>query len=139
MMRPSLVPSVVASLVAMAACHRTPVTSLDPAHSRACADELARERDTSLHIDGPYMSMPQRGDSVVIIVNDHEEWRGVYDPCVRPFPLSRVAVTQPGRAGAVTDTTTSLDIVRGAEAAARFRIATARAVAYVVHTTSHPH
>lgn len=141
-MRRSIATLAPAALVySLAACHHGRHTTLasDPAHSPACIDEIARERDTAIHIDGPYMNLPQRGDSVVIVVNDREEWRGVYDPCAHDFPLRRGTPNGTERAAAATDAVTSLEIVHGRDAATRFGIGTAHAVAYVIRATPRRH
>lgn len=118
---------------ALGACHRAPPTP-DPSTTEDCRAARAREADTRIHIDGPYMSTPHVGDSLIYVVNDREVWRGVYDPC-HPSPGKSAAIDHviPG-----TDSVVSLYYQRGPDVAARYHIGGKGPAAYIIHTAPPP-
>jgi len=122
----------VASMI-VGACHRAPPRP-EAQTAAACLAEQERESDTRIHIDGPYMSTPRLGDSVIYIVNDREVWRGVYDPC-HPSPGRHAALDHSIPA---TDSVVSLFVEHGREAAARYHIGGSRVTAYVIRTAPPP-
>ena len=107
---------------------------------RSLGAEASRSAGTPNSVLCPVRAVELKAcDSVVIVVNDREEWRGVYDPCAHDFPLRRGTPNGTERAAAATDTVTSLEIVHGRDAATRFGIGTAHAVAYVIRATPRRH
>lgn len=124
---------IVASM-SLAACHRAPAPPYEatPAECRAAREY---ENGRVVHIDGPRMNMPQSGDTLVIIVNDREAWRGTYDPC-HPAPGHYAAALD--HVIPATDSVVSFVIEHGAAAAARYHVGGTRVTAYVFRTAPPP-
>lgn len=114
------------------ACHRAPPGAI-PQTGAPCRATQQHD-DGRIHIDGPGMNTPDIGDSLVIVVNDHEAWRGVYDPC-HPSPGRDAALDHVIPA---TDSVISLEFVHGPDVGARFHIGGKRAAAYVIRTAPPP-
>lgn len=133
-MRPGRVGSMLAvATLGVGACHRArPIP--DPRAFDDCRAARAREADTRIHIDGPYMGIPHIGDSLIYVVNDREVWRGVYDPC-HPSPGKTAAIDQviPG-----TDSVVSLQYLRGASVTAKYHIGGRGPSAYIIRTAPPP-
>jgi len=92
------------------ACHRP--SSMDQRASTAPV------RGTTVRIDGPGSFSLHQGDSVVVIVNDREAWRGSYDSTGRFSDLQAVLNhLVPG-----TDSVLSTDVWIGRDVAARYRV-----------------
>jgi len=81
------------------------------------------------------MNMPHLGDTLVIIVNDREAWRGKYDPC-HPSPGRYAAALD--HVIPATDSVVSLFVEHGPEAAARYHVGGTRVTAYVIRTAPPP-
>lgn len=110
----------------LGACHRAPVPA--DVTEPLCAPPAVVDVRTSarLHLDGPGAWLPGLGDSVVLVVDGLERWRGTYETC-RP---ERVASLLPRRA----DSVVSVVVVRGDSARLRFGIGGARPAAVLVQT-----
>lgn len=115
------------------ACHRA-APSPDPRLSENCHIAQARAADTRIHIDGPGMNTPNLGDSLVLVVNDHEVWRGVYDPC-HPSPGRSAALDHVIPA---TDSVISLYYLHGPDVAAKYHIGGQGPSAYIIRTSPPP-
>lgn len=121
------------AVLSVAACHRVAPTP-DASASQDCRAAQAREADTRIHIDGPYMGIPHLGDSLIYIVNDREVWRGVYNPC-HPTPGRSAALDHVIPA---TDSVVSLYYMHGPDVAARYHIGGKAPSAYVIRTAPPP-
>jgi len=80
------------------------------------------------------MNVPRRGDSLVIVVNDREAWRGVYDPC-RPFQGRSAALEH---AIPATDSVISVMFLHGPDVSAKYHIGGMGPAAYVIRTAPPP-
>lgn len=80
------------------------------------------------------MDTPRLCDSLIIIVNDHEAWRGVYDPC-HASPGRRAALDHviPG-----TDSVVSVEFRTGPFVALTYHIGGKGPAAYIIRTVPPP-
>lgn len=124
---------VVASII-VDACHHTPGPPY-AATPEECRAARADERSGVIHIDGPRMNMPRLGDSLVLIVNDREAWRGVYDPC---HPTAGHYAAALDHLIPATDSVVSFVIEHGPDVTATYHIGGRRPVAFVIRTAGPP-
>lgn len=88
-----------------------------------------------IHIDGARMNAPHLGDTLVLVVNDREAWRGLYDPCHPSAGRYSAALEHVIPA---TDSVISFEIEHGPEAAARYHVGWNRVTVYVIRTAPPP-
>lgn len=130
--RPQVVNGLVLASLALVACHRA-APSADP-HGVAACRAAQWHDDGRIHIDGPGSFTFLDGDSLVLIVNDREWWRGVYDPCDTP----RSFVTALRRAIPPTDSVLSAEALIGRAAVDRYRVGGKHPDALVIRTAPPP-
>lgn len=120
---------VVATLAAVACNHARPEVVVEPPSTHS-----SPRRGTPVRIDGPGKSPMRPGDSVVIILNDREAWRGVYDPHPRHGEL-QAALDHliPG-----TDSIVSSDVWTGRDVAAKYHVGGTRPSAIMIRTVPPP-
>lgn len=119
-----------AVLSSLTACHRAPAHAEVAAPLCAPAAEVEARTSGRLRIDGPGAWGPSFGDSVVLVVDGVERWRGTYEACRdgrAASPLLRTA-----------DSVVSVMVVRGDSARGRYRIGGARPSAVLVETRRTP-
>lgn len=107
-------------LLGIGACHRVGATT-DPRPSAECRAAQRNEQrydDGRIRIDGSGSFSLHRGDSLVVLVNDREWWRGVYDPCRRVDGLENAL----RRAVPATDSVLSTQFLVGRDLGAAYHV-----------------
>ena len=85
----------------LTACHRT--AAYGKREASLCASQAVVEAQTSgrVRIDGPGAWGPRLDDSVVLVVDGEERWRGVYAGCQPPALTGAMHVSLPQPADSV--------------------------------------
>jgi hypothetical protein len=120
-------PALLLTSLAVVACHGA--SSMDQRASAAAPTRAARVR-----IDGAGAFSLHSGDSVVIILNDREAWRGVFDSTGRSTDLQGVL----NRLVPGTDSVLSADLWTDRDVAARYHLGGRRPSVILIRTAPPP-